>query len=84
MKAVYLDNLLSVPGDTLVETLDVLGIVKEDFADSVGMSVVELEDIITGSSVITLDIAEKFERVIGIPVDFWINRERNYRKELDK
>lgn len=44
----------------------------------------ELKKIIKGQRAITNDIARKFEVILGIPSNFWLNRKNTYRRELSE
>ena len=41
-------------------------------------------DILKGKSEITTEIANRLESVLGIPADFWLGLEQNYRLSLKK
>ncbi|WP_423129820.1 ImmA/IrrE family metallo-endopeptidase [Gaoshiqia sp. Z1-71] len=77
-------DLLSPPGDTIQETIDALGMSQAELAERIGRPKEKLNDIIKGRDPITLKTAMMLERVLGIPADFWIEREREYRLELAK
>lgn len=75
-------EFLSCPGDTILETLGELDITQSEFAAMMGMSFPESHALISGETRIKKDLAEKLESVLKIPVQFWINREKLYRRKL--
>ncbi len=75
-------ELLSPPGDTIQETLDKIGMNQYELAERLGKNIKNVNQIIKGKESITTAIAIALEKVLGIPADFWIERERQYRKEL--
>lgn len=70
------------PGETLVETLDALGMSQVELAKRTGRPVKTINEIVSGKTGITPDTALQFERVLGVPASFWNNLERNYRSAL--
>ena len=75
-------ELLSPPGDTIQETIDTIGMSQAELAERIGRPKEKLNDIIKGREPITLKTAVSLERVLGIPVSFWMARENDYRIEL--
>ncbi len=75
-------ELLSPPGDTIQETIDTIGMSQAELAERIGRPKEKLNDIIKGKEPITQKTALSLERVLGIPVSFWIKRESEYREEL--
>lgn len=79
------DQLISCPGDTLLETLGHSGILKyPEFADYIDMSRDDLDQVILGYLPITRNIANKLMLGTGIKAQFWINREAAYRWKLQE
>jgi HTH-type transcriptional regulator/antitoxin HigA len=56
---------------------------QEAFAEKMGMSVEEANELFSGKTSITPDIAMLLEKVVGVPAGFWMKREMNYREELE-
>lgn len=75
-------ELLSPPGDTIQETIENIGMSQVELAERMGRSKEKLNDIIKGREPITMKTAILLDRVLGIPVSFWMEREREYRIEL--
>lgn len=70
------------PGETLLETLEAIGMSKSDFADRTGVLEKTIDEIIMGHAAITPEAAVTFERALGIRASFWNNLETNYRAAL--
>lgn len=75
-------ELISPPGDTLLETIVLKGISQTDLAKRMGRPVKTINEIIQGKAAITPETAIQLERALDIPASFWLERERNYRLEL--
>ena len=75
-------SLLSPPGDTIQETIDHIKMTQAELAERMGKPKEKLNDIIKGREPVTTETAYKLSKVLGIPANFWLNRESNYRSEL--
>src|SRR5579884_806918 len=78
----YVPDYVSPPGDTLLETIEDLGMTQAELARRTGRPLKTINEIIQGKTAITPDTALQFERVLGIPAHFWNNREQQYREAL--
>ena len=77
-----LRELLSPPGDTIQETIDMMGMTQAELAERMGRPKEKVNDVIKGREPISTSTAFQLEKVLGIPASFWLNREKEYRKEL--
>ena len=75
-------ELLSPPGDTIQETLETINISQAELAERMAYPKEKLNDLIKGREPLSRKTALKLERVLDIPVSFWMNRENEYREEL--
>jgi len=75
-------ELLSPPGDTIQETIDAIGMNQYELAERLGKNIKNINQMIKGKEPITTATAIALEKVLGIPADFWIERDRKYQKEL--
>lgn len=75
-------ELLSPPGDTILETIEHYKITQTELAERLNKKPSKVHDLITGKEPITLNTAMQLEKVLGIAVDFWMNREARYREKL--
>ena len=78
----YVPDYVSPPGETLLETLDAIGMSQAELAERTGHSKKMVNEIIKGKAAITAETALQLERVLGIPAAFWNNRDRQYREAL--
>lgn len=77
-------ELLSPPGDTIQETLDEVGMSQQELSERMGRHKKTINEIIKGIAPITPQTAIQLERVLGIDASFWLERERQYREELER
>jgi addiction module HigA family antidote len=70
------------PGETLLETIETLGMTQADLATRTGRTLKTINEIVKGKAPIRPDTALQLERALGVPASFWNNRERNYREAL--
>ncbi len=75
-------ELLSKPGDTILETIEHIRMSQVELAERMGKTPSKINDIISGKEPITLTTALKLEKVLGIDAQFWLNREMLYREKL--
>jgi len=78
----YIPDFVTPPGDTLLETLQNLGMTQTELAERTGRPKKTINEIINGKTAITPETALQFERVLGVPASFWNNREQQYRASL--
>lgn len=72
------------PGATVKEQLVDRGISQKEFALRMGMSEKHISRLINGDVLMTSDMAERLEMVLGIPALFWLNLEAVYQDKLAK
>ncbi|WP_040280297.1 HigA family addiction module antitoxin [Psychroserpens damuponensis] len=75
-------ELLSKPGDTILETIEHIGMSQVELAERMGKTPSKINDIISSKEPITLTTALQLEKVLGIDAQFWLNREMLYREKL--
>jgi addiction module HigA family antidote len=68
----------SHPGETLLETIETLGMKQTELARRMGRSKVELSRIIAGKAGVTPETALQLERALGIAASFWIALQCNF------
>jgi addiction module HigA family antidote len=78
----YTPDVVSPPGDTLLETLLAIGMSQAELAERTGRPRKTISEIVQGKAAITADTALQFEKVLGSPASFWTNREMHYRESL--
>lgn len=75
-------ELLTKPGDTILETIEYLKMSQAELADRMGRTPGKVNDLISGKAPITVNTALQLEKVLGIDMQFWLNREMHYREKL--
>ena len=78
----YRPDEVSLPGETLQETIETLGITQAELAERTGRPKKTINEIIKGKAPITPETALQFERALGVPARFWNRREQQYREFL--
>ncbi|MBK9730016.1 MAG: ImmA/IrrE family metallo-endopeptidase [Chitinophagaceae bacterium] len=77
-------ELLSKPGDTILETIEHLKMSQVELAERMGKTPPKINDITAGKEPITILTALQLEKVLGIDAQFWLNRETLYREKLSR
>ncbi len=77
-------ELLSKPGDTILESIEHLKMSQAEFAERMGKTPSKVNDIISGKEPITVNTAFQLEKVLNIDAQFWLNREMLYREKLSR
>ncbi len=78
----YAPDYAVPPGETLLETIEVLGMSQAELATRTGRPLKTINEIIKGKASITSETALQLERVLGVPARFWGSLERSYRETL--
>ena len=72
-------NIISCPGDTILDILQERQVTLELFAQMMGRSEDFCQGLLEGTTVIDEIVAYELSVVIGSTVNFWLTREANYR-----
>lgn len=78
------DVIAIPPGATIQDQIEDRGMSRKELASRMDMSEESLSRLINGDVQLTPYIAERLERVLGIPSGFWSNLEYIYREKLSK
>lgn len=70
------------PGDTILEALEFRTMSLDDFCDAMHMTTLQASELISGRGTIGQVEAERLDALFGYGVQFWLNREANYRADL--
>ena len=54
------------------ELIQELNVTKQDFANQLQITVIELNDLIEGKVLITNEIAQKLSKMLGTSTDVWL------------
>lgn len=66
------------PGKLLKKELSARGIVLQDFALDLGLTMSSLKELLKGKIDITESLASKLENILGIPARNWMNMQARY------
>jgi len=72
---------LAPPGEILQEALEERGISNAELARRTGLSEKHVSQLVNSHVSLSMDVALKLERVLGIPANFWLALESNFRSE---
>ncbi len=72
----------SAPGDTISDVLRERSLSETEFAQQMGHTPDDVQDLLQGRATITLAVARRLERVIGASVEFWMSRDYQYRQDI--
>ncbi|MFA4891253.1 MAG: HigA family addiction module antitoxin [Candidatus Gracilibacteria bacterium] len=78
----YTSPIAVHPGETVKETLEVLGVSQADLSLSTGLAEKTISEILNGKNPITPETALKFERVLGISKLGLLNMQAQYDADL--
>ena len=78
----YTPDYAVLPGITIQETINALGISQAELANRMGRPKKTINEIIKGKASVSPETALQLERVLGISATFWNNLERNYQEAL--
>lgn len=79
----YNPDWVSPPGDTIADILEERCWTVADLASKLNCSEAYVNCLIRGDTPIFRDLATKLSEVLGSSVEFWLNREANYRNSLN-
>lgn len=82
IKNQYAPDIVSSPGETLLETIEALGMSQAELAGRTGRPKKTISEIVQGKAAITPETALQFENVLQVPASFWLNFESRYREHL--
>ncbi len=72
----------SPPGDTIQDLMEERDWNQAELAQRLGSSAKHINQLIKGKVPLSYDMALKLERVLGSTLNFWMNRETNYREHI--
>ncbi len=78
----YVPDTVSPPGETILETIEALGMSQADLAERMDRTPKTVNELIVGRTILTPQTALQLEQILGVPAAFWMNREQHYRDYL--
>ncbi|MDZ4815468.1 MAG: HigA family addiction module antitoxin [Verrucomicrobiota bacterium] len=70
------------PGDTLLETIQAMGMSQVELESRTGINKKTINRIIKGKEPITQKTALALEKVLKVPAHFWLNMDNRYRQNI--
>ncbi len=75
-------ELISHPGETLLEYLKERNMSQEELACRTCFSKKHISEVINGKKGISTELAKALEYALGVPMSFWVNLQSAYNEEL--
>lgn len=80
MSAPFAPDWASPPGESILDLAEERGWTQVELARRLGYTEKHISQLINGKVALTVDAAQRLERVLGSTLDFWLALEANYRK----
>lgn len=80
----YKPDTVSHPGETLLETIQALGMGQFQLAEKASIHPENIDAVINGNLRISHRMARKLAKVLGVPVSFWLKRQADYDDFLER
>ena len=80
----YKDLIAFHPGDYVSEIVDDLNITQNEFANRLGVSSKTVSKIINHEDGISVETADKLERVTGVSIQTWLNLQAQYDAKVQE
>jgi plasmid maintenance system antidote protein VapI len=74
----------SPPGETIIDILEERKLSVSEFSQQMGYEVSQTDDLLAGKMGITEEVADKLSDVLGSSMLFWLQRENQYREDLER
>lgn len=86
MEQVYNDIVATPPGIEIKYHLDQMGYGNKEqrVADTLGLDIIELDNLLEGEIPVTEEIARGLYTLLGIDKNYWLAIERRYQQNLEK
>lgn len=79
LSATFAPDWVSPPGESILDMVEERGWTQAELAQRLGFTTKHVSQLINGKVPLSLDAAQRLERVIGGTVEFWLAREANYQ-----
>ena len=79
----FTSDWASPPGRTIGLALKERSMSAEDFNRHLGLSKTQLRKLLSGETAINIGMARKLVELLGSSVEFWIERDHQYRQKLE-
>ena len=74
----------SSPGDTIADVMEEKGLSEAALAIQLGQSADDVCALLEGRAAVSIEIARSLQRTLGGSVEFWMSRDFQYRREVDR
>lgn len=75
-------DFVSKPGDTIIETMNSQGVNIYQLANKMNIDLEIIVGVINAEVPLTMVIAVKLQKALGISCEFWVRREQMYRLKI--
>lgn len=82
MSKLFENNWASPPGNTIAAALGQKGVHPVQFAKLIGQDEEYVSRLLSGSEIITTQLASRLSQHVGASTKFWLNREIEFRTDL--
>jgi HTH-type transcriptional regulator/antitoxin HigA len=72
-------DVVCPPGETLLETLEHLGMTQLELAGRIGTTPRHITKLVNGKAPISPEMAMALESATGVPASLWTSLEKNYQ-----
>ncbi|MGI9249758.1 MAG: helix-turn-helix domain-containing protein [Pseudohongiellaceae bacterium] len=76
----FAPDYASPPGETILDIAEERGWTQAELSRRLGYTEKHISQVINGKVPLSVDAAQRLQRVLGSTVDFWLLREANYQK----
>jgi HTH-type transcriptional regulator / antitoxin HigA len=76
----FAPDWVSPPGDAIQDLAEERGWSQQELARRLGYTEKHVSQLVNGKVALTVDAAQRLERVLGSTLDFWLNLEANFRR----
>jgi HTH-type transcriptional regulator / antitoxin HigA len=82
LNAPFEPDWVSPPGESILDIAEERGWAQTELAQRLGYSEKHISQLINGKVPLSVEAAQRLERVLGSTVAFWLAREANYQRHL--
>lgn len=80
LSAPFAPDWVLPPGESILDIAEERGWTQAELAQRLGYSEKHISQLINGKVALSVDAAQRLERVLGSTMDFWLSLEANYQK----
>ena len=84
LSAPFAPDWVSPPGESILDIAEERGWTQSDLARRLGLTAKHVSPLINGKVTLSVEAAQRLERVVGGTADFWLTREANYQSRRAK